>query len=113
MSLGKLSSMLGRKSSRHSLLKTELMYSGQYDQEYLDYLRALLESMGKAGLVAYVVSCLCFVCDTKAQTTVNPPRRLVPILWRCKLLHAVCFGQADPVVRCTRLDPRGRRLRSL
>ena len=32
------------------------MDSGQYDQEYLDYLRALLESMGKAGLVAYVVS---------------------------------------------------------
>jgi len=32
------------------------MDSAQYDQEYLDYLRALLESMGKAGLVAYVVS---------------------------------------------------------
>jgi hypothetical protein len=48
--------MLDRKSSRFSLLETELMNSGQYDQEYLDYLRALLESMGKAGLVAYVVS---------------------------------------------------------
>ena len=38
------------------ILEAELMSSGQYDQEYLDYLRALLESMGKAGLVAYVVS---------------------------------------------------------
>jgi hypothetical protein len=30
--------------------------SGLYDQEYLDYLRALLQSMQKHGLVAYVVS---------------------------------------------------------
>jgi len=37
------------------ILEAELMDSGQYDQEYLDYLRAVLESMGKAGLVAYVV----------------------------------------------------------
>jgi hypothetical protein len=44
------------------------MTSGQYDQQYLDYLRALLESMGKAGLVAYVVSSLFLACDTKAQT---------------------------------------------
>jgi hypothetical protein len=32
------------------------MDSGQYDQEYLDYLRALLEGLSKHGLVAYVVS---------------------------------------------------------
>ena len=57
MSLGKPSNMRDRESSYHLLLEAELMSSGQYDQEYLDYLRALLESMGKAGLVAYVVSC--------------------------------------------------------
>ena len=56
MSLGKLSSMPDRESTRHDLLKLGLINSGQYDQEYLSYLRALLESMGKAGLVAYVVS---------------------------------------------------------
>jgi hypothetical protein len=78
--------MLDRESSWHLLLEAELMNSGQYDQEYLNYLRALLESMGKAGLVAYVVSCLHFACDTKAQTIVNPSRRLVPILRRSKLL---------------------------
>jgi hypothetical protein len=43
------------------------MYSGQYDQEYLDYLRALLESMGKAGLVAYVVSCLILLMIQKLR----------------------------------------------
>jgi hypothetical protein len=53
--------MLDRESSWHLLLEAELMNSGQYDQEYLDYLRALLESMGKAGLVAYVVSCSSFL----------------------------------------------------
>jgi len=57
MSLGKLSSMPDRESTRHDSLKLGLINSGQYDQEYLNYLRALLESMGKAGLVAYVVSC--------------------------------------------------------
>ncbi len=29
--------------------------SGIYDQEYLDYLRALVESMREYGIVAYVV----------------------------------------------------------
>jgi len=56
MSLGKLSSMPDRGSTCHDLVEVELMNSGQYDQEYLKYLRTLLESMGKAGLVAYVVS---------------------------------------------------------
>ena len=56
MSLGKLSSMPDRESICYDVLELELMSSGQYDQEYLSYLRALLESMGKAGLVAYVVS---------------------------------------------------------
>lgn len=31
---------------------------GQYDQEYLAYLRALLESLRGTGLVAYIVSSL-------------------------------------------------------
>ena len=48
--------MPDRESACHDLLKVELINSGQYDQEYLKYLRTLLESMGKAGLVAYVVS---------------------------------------------------------
>jgi len=56
MSLGKLLSMPDRESTCHDLVEVELMNSGQYDQEYLKYLRTLLESMGKAGLVAYVVS---------------------------------------------------------
>ena len=49
--------MPDRESTCLDLVEVELMNSGQYDQEYLKYLRALLESMGKAGLVAYVVSC--------------------------------------------------------
>jgi hypothetical protein len=65
MSLGKLLSMLDRESSWRLLFEAELTNSGQYDREYLDYLRALLESMGKAGLVAYVVSCyFLVVCES-------------------------------------------------
>lgn len=30
-------------------------YSGKYDQEYLDYLRALLKGMSEYGIVAYIV----------------------------------------------------------
>lgn len=105
--------MPDRELSRHTPLEAELIRSGQYDQEYLDYLRALLESMGKAGLVAYVVSFYFLFLDAEAQTIVNPPGRLVPILWRCKLLDSAYSGQADPVVRCTWLDTGGRRFRSL
>jgi hypothetical protein len=112
MSLGKLLSMLDRESTGRLLFEVELTDSGQYDQEYLDYLRALLESMGKAGLVAYVVSCP-ILWDANAETSVNPPRRLVPIFRRCKLLRPIRRGQANTLVRCTRLDTRGRRLRSL
>jgi hypothetical protein len=57
--------MLDRESSWRLLFEAELTNSGQYDREYLDYLRALLESMGKAGLVAYVVSCyFLVVCES-------------------------------------------------
>jgi hypothetical protein len=35
---------------------SKLICRGKYDEEYLQYLRKLLESMAEYGLVAYVVS---------------------------------------------------------
>jgi hypothetical protein len=43
-----------------SVLSREVLiariYSGEYDEDYLTYLRALLEGMTQAGLICYVVS---------------------------------------------------------
>jgi hypothetical protein len=86
------------------------MSSGQYDQEYLDYLRALLESMGKAGLVAYVVSYL-HTRSIETQPLVNTSRRLVPVLRRGRLSDPDAANTTDVLVWCPWLDPRSRRLR--
>lgn len=42
------------------------MQRGKYDEEYLQYLRALLKSMDEYGLVAYVVRA--FVCENSPMT---------------------------------------------
>jgi hypothetical protein len=62
------------------------MDSGQYDQEYLDYLRALLEGMSKHGLVAYVVSDYKKMeARVRCLLVVYTPRCLVAVFRRCKL----------------------------
>jgi hypothetical protein len=54
---GRLLNMRDRELQRANkdLMSHSSSCSGQYDQEYLDYLRALLSGVSKHGLVAYVV----------------------------------------------------------
>lgn len=53
---------------------------GKYDTAYLDYLRALMESMTEHGLVAYIVSTSAFSIHLTLilGIAVHAPRRLVP-----------------------------------
>jgi hypothetical protein len=73
--------MLDRELRSNARWTRVLICSGQYDQEYLNYLRALLESMGKAGLVAYVVSRRLKLVRN-ADASVDTSGRLVSILRR-------------------------------
>ena len=70
-----------------------LICSGQYDEEYLEYLGKLLRSMEKHGLFCYVVS---LALLARAQLTAgDAPGRVVQVLWRSEPTVS-CASQADP-----------------
>lgn len=64
---------------------------GQYDNEFLDYLRKLLISMNEHGIVAYVVSPV--PLDTQELTiTGDTPGRVLALLRRGESLVRGCWA---------------------
>lgn len=73
--------------------------SGIYDEDYLEYLRALLESMTEYGIVAYVVSYLFVDFESITHWPIGTTSRCVfEVLWRCE--HSSSLGQEVLKLKC-------------